>query len=118
MSLPALFAAALDARVSGVSCSGGLVSYVARTTRPWSGMSMGLIAPNILDVGNVGHLAALVAPRPLVFTRSVEPEGEAATSERAEAAFAFCRSVYQLMGVENHLKLSQPADLRELMARS
>ena len=33
MSLPALFAAALDTRVSGVSCDGGLVSFVGATAR-------------------------------------------------------------------------------------
>ena len=49
MSLPALFAAGLDARVSGVSCSGGLVSFVGRNAQPWAGVPMGLLAPNILD---------------------------------------------------------------------
>ncbi len=58
MSLPAIVAAALDPRVAGVVCSDCLASFVGRGSKPWSGVSMGLIAPNILDVGDVGHLAA------------------------------------------------------------
>jgi dienelactone hydrolase len=115
MSLPALLAAALDPRVSGVACAGGLVSFVGATTRPWSGVAMGLIAPNILNVGDIGHLAALIAPRPLVYTGALEPEGRVATPDRTLASFAFSRSVYGLVGAEDRLKLSQPADLRTLL---
>ena len=82
MSLPAILAAALDPRVAGVACSDCLVSFVARGVKPWSGVPMGLIAPNILDVGDVGHLAALVAPRPLVISSGVEPEGGTAGPDR------------------------------------
>ena len=85
MSLPAICAAALDRRVSGVSCSQAVWSASwHRSARPWSGVPMGVLAPNILDVGDVGHLAALVAPRPLVFTGALEPEGDAATLERTQ----------------------------------
>jgi hypothetical protein len=118
MSLPALLAAALDARVAAVSCSGGLVSFVGRTARPWSGVAMGLIAPNILDVGDVGHLAALVAPRPLVFARALEPEGGAANLDRAVEAFAFARAVYRLMGASERLTFSPPVDHRALLQGS
>ena len=117
MSLPALFAAGLDARVSGVSCSGGLVSFVGQNAKPWSGVPMGLLAPNILDVGDVGHLAALVAPRPLVFTHAIETDGTPATLDRTASAFAFCRSIYQLTGAEDRLKLAPPADLGDLLPR-
>ena len=51
MSLPALLAGGLDARVAGVSCDGCLVSFVGRDARPWSGVPMGLLAPGILDRG-------------------------------------------------------------------
>jgi hypothetical protein len=115
MSLPTLLAAALDPRVAAVSCSGGLVSFVARTARPWTGVPMGWIAPNILDAGDVGHLAALVAPRPLAFTRAIEPDGGIADHDRTVAAFAFSRAIYALMGAADRLKLSQPADLRALL---
>jgi dienelactone hydrolase len=118
MSMPALLAAALDARVAAVSCSGGLVSFVARTASPWTGVPMGVIAPNILDVGDVGHLAALVAPRPLVFTQGMEPDGGVANRDRTLTAFAFARAVYELTGASERLKLASPADIQALLPRS
>jgi dienelactone hydrolase len=116
MSLPALLAAGLDDRVSAIACTDGLVSFVGQTARPWSGVPMGLLAPNILDIGDVGRLAALVAPRALAYSGAVEPEGEAATPDRTLTAFAFSRSIYQLMGVADRLRLAEPADARALLA--
>jgi dienelactone hydrolase len=118
MSLPALLAAALDPRVAGVSCKGCLVSLVARSGKPWSGVPMGLIVPNMLDLGDIGHLAALLAPRPLVFSSAVEPEGGVATADRVVAAFAFCRAVYQLLGASDRLKLAAGADLRAMLPKA
>jgi hypothetical protein len=117
MSLPALIAAGLDARVSGVSCSRGLVSFVGRNEKPWAGVPMGLLAPNILDVGDVSHLAALAAPRPLAFTDAIETDGTAATTDRTESAFAFCRAIYGLTRGGDRLKLVPPVDLADLLAR-
>jgi hypothetical protein len=79
---------------------------------------MGLIAPNILDVGDIGHLAALVAPRPLVVTSGVEPEGAVATAERLLEAFAFTRGVYSLLDASGNLTLGQAAEVTRLVPRS
>ena len=79
---------------------------------------MSVIAPNILDVGDVSHIAALVAPRPLLIESAIEPEGDVATPERVRSAFAFTRSIYQLSGAPDRLKLSEPADLRALLPRA
>ncbi len=115
MGLSALLAAALDDRVAGVCCDGALVSFVAEKARPWSGIPMGVIVPNILDVGDVGHVAALVAPRPIVISRAIDTDGALANGERTRSAFAFCRAVYQLTGAADRLKLSDTADSRELI---
>ncbi len=115
MSIPAILAAALDPRVAGISCEGCLVSLVARHAKPWSGVPMGLIVPNLLDVGDIGRLASLAAPRPLVITRAIEPEGGLATGERLAEAFGFCRSIYRLLGASDRLHLGGPADLRSLL---
>jgi len=111
MSLPALLAAALDPRVAGVSCAGCLVSFVGQGEKPWSGVPMGLLAPNILDVGDVGHFAALVAPRPLVISSAIAPEGGLASQDRILREFAFTRSVYELMGASDRLNLSPLGNL-------
>jgi dienelactone hydrolase len=118
MSMPALLAGALDARVAGVSCAGCLVSYVGIGANPWSDVPMGLIAPDILGVGDVGHLAALLAPRPFVLASAIEPEGGPATVGRIRSAFAFTRAVYGLLGASERLKLGEPADLGRLLERA
>ena len=118
MSLPALLAAGLDARVAGVSCEGALVSYVGRDARPWSGVPMGLLAPGILDLADVGQVAALLAPRPLVLSGAIEPTGGPASPERIRSAFEFTRAVYGLFAAAELLKVGEPADLRALLVRA
>ncbi len=68
---------------------------------------MGLIAPNMLDVGDVAQLAGLVAPRPLLIAQGIEPEGEIASKVRLRESFAFTQSVYSLLGVPEKLALGR-----------
>jgi hypothetical protein len=110
MSLPAILAGGLDPRVYGVACERCLVSYVTRERKPWSGHPMGLVAPNILELGDVSHLASLLAPRPFVLTSAIEPDGDPADCARIRAAFDFTRRIYELMGAAEQLKLGEPAD--------
>ena len=101
--------------MAGVVCSDCLVSFVGQKAKPWKGVPMGLVAPDILDVGDVGHLAALVAPRPLVVSGGVEPEGETASSQRLSDAFAFTRGVYRLLGASARLTLGRTVPVRTLV---
>jgi dienelactone hydrolase len=116
IGLAAVLAAALDDRVAGVSCDGGLVSFVAEKPKPWSDVPMSFAVPNILSVGDVAHLGALIAPRPLVFSRPFDTDGTPATRDRTLSAFAFCRAIFQLMGAADRLKLVDPAELHSLVA--
>jgi dienelactone hydrolase len=118
MGLAALLAGGLDGRVAGVCCQGALVSYVGRDARPWSGVCMGVLAPGILELGDIGQLAALLAPRPLVLTGPIEPTGGPATPERIRSAFEFARRVYGLFEAGERLKLGEPADLRALVDKA
>jgi dienelactone hydrolase len=115
MAVAAVVAAALDSRIAAVACSDGLVSYVARNDLPWRGVPMGLLVPNILDVGDIGHLAALTAPRPLTIGRCVEPDGEIASPERVRAAFAYCETVYRLIGASNKLRIGDELSLGSVL---
>jgi dienelactone hydrolase len=117
MSLPAILAAALDQRVSAVACSDCLVSFASRGAKPWSGVPMGLIAPDILDVGDIGHLAALVAPRPLVIASGVEPEGDPAGQDRLLDAFGFTGAVYRLLQASTRLTLGRVVEASRLLPR-
>jgi dienelactone hydrolase len=115
MSLPALLAAALDSRVASVGCAGCLISFVARGTEPWSGIPMGLLAPNILEVGDIAQLAALVAPRPFLFASALEPEGGLASRERLRSELAFTQAVYKLVGAEGRLRVAPPGGILEMV---
>ena len=112
MSLPAILAGGIDARVAGVHCQDCLVSFVGRPDKPWSGHPMGILAHRILDLADVGQLAALLAPRPFALASAAEPHGEPAVLERIRAAFRFTQQIYELHGAAVRLKLGERTDLR------
>jgi hypothetical protein len=116
MSLPAILAAALDPRIAAVACTECLVSYIAGNETPWRRLPMGLLVPNILELADVGQLAALAAPRPLAISRCVEPSGEPASTERVRRSFAYCEQVYRLIGISQNLKILRKVDLASLIS--
>ncbi len=116
MSLPAILAAALDPRIAAVAGTECLVSYVAGNEKPWRRLPMGLIVPNLLELADVGQLAGLAAPRPLVISQCVEPDGELATPERVSRAFAYCEQVYRLLGAAEKLKILRKVDFASLIS--
>lgn len=97
--LIALCAGALDERITRVMTIDSLVSYI--TEHPYSGQRLGLMAPAIVrDVGDVCHIAALIAPRPLIIaggmTGDARPVGAAALRE----TFQFTSKIYELISRE------------------
>ena len=108
MGLVAILAAAFEPRIDAVAVDGVLVSFVGRSAAPWAGVPMGIIVPDLLEVGDTGHLAALVAPRPLLVGSGLETDGSRATGPRLEAAFGYTRSIYRLLGVSGAMKLGVP----------
>lgn len=70
----ALAAAAFDPRITRVATVGLLASLV--TEVPYEGQRLGIIVPGMLrDLGDISHLAALVAPRPLFIEGGVNGGG-------------------------------------------
>jgi dienelactone hydrolase len=102
--LVALMAEALGAQATGVVVLNSPISLVGEG--PWAKLPMGLIAPNLLDVGDVAHIAALTAPRRLAVLGGVEPNGTVASEARLADAFAFTRAIYKVAGADDHLVLS------------
>jgi hypothetical protein len=89
-----------------------LVSLVGPDASPWAKLPMGLIAPDLLDLADIGQLAALVAPRRLVLAGGVEATGAPASAARRDECWAFARSVYRLLGADDglvRLDLADPA---------
>ena len=66
---------------------------------------MGIIVPNILQVADMPHLAALVAPRRMSIASGMNTAGHAVAGEPLAGAFSFTRSIYALLGQERNLTM-------------
>ncbi|MDG3003484.1 hypothetical protein [Paludisphaera mucosa] len=90
----AILASAFAPKVTTTVAEGSLVRFVGPVPLPWSSIRMGLIAPGILKLGDVGRLASLTAPRRLVVVGGVGTDGEVLPKDQLEAAFVHARTVY------------------------
>lgn len=112
--LVALAAAATDPRVSQVATVGTLASYIS--DEPYTGQRLGVIAPGILkEVGDVAHLAALIAPRRLVIAGGVSGGGPALTPSALRIAYAPALSTWSLLGAPDAIKLIKETDPNSLV---
>ena len=92
--LVAISAAALDSRITDVAALDTLASYV--TEEPYEAGRLGILVPGILrEVGDVGHLASLVAPRRLVIAGGVAGSGTRLDLGALDEAFSFTRRAYE-----------------------
>jgi len=108
-SLVAVCSAALDSRITSVLTSGMLASYV--TDQPYQGQRLGILVPGILrDAGDVAHLAALIAPRPILIGGGVSGSGATLDAAALDAAFAFTRQAYATEGIADRFRITADAD--------
>ena len=93
--LVALCSAAVDERISKVVTMQSLATYV--TDRPYVGQRLGLMAPAILrEVGDVAHLAALIAPRPVIIAGGVTGDGRILGTTALQDQFQFTAKVFSM----------------------
>ena len=105
-----------DDRVTSVAAIDPLATYV--TDQAYlAGTHMGLLAPGILRVGDIPHLAALAAPRRLQLVGGVTPQGKKVTSKELVEAFAFTRAIYKLHKATDHLTLTEESKPEEVVKR-
>ncbi|MBY0458194.1 MAG: SMP-30/gluconolactonase/LRE family protein, partial [Gemmataceae bacterium] len=115
---PAGFVAILATRgtagVRGVAAFNSLASFV--TDEPYTNQRLGLIAPGILrDAGDVGHLAALCAPKRVVIAGGVSGGGRALTPEELAKAYEPASKAFKLLGREKDFVVTTPENvLKEL----
>jgi hypothetical protein len=82
-----------------------LASYV--TDKPYRGQRLGVLVPGLLrDVGDVSHIAALIAPRKLTVTGGVTGDGRTLTVEELRSTFSLTTDVFARFGVADRLELS------------
>lgn len=110
-SLVANLAAMYNDHVRAVVAERCLVSFVAPEAVPWPGVPMGIIVPNILEVADTPHLAAIVAPRRMIIASGTNTVGHTLTGELLVRAFSFTRSIYSLLGETPTLTVGVSGDL-------
>lgn len=93
--LVALCAGALDERIGRVVTINSLASYASDT--PYIGQRLGLMAPGILkDVGDVAHIAALMAPRQVMIAGGVAGDARPLSHVALKEQFKFTDEIYGL----------------------
>jgi cephalosporin-C deacetylase-like acetyl esterase len=112
----ALCAGALDDRVSRVVTINSLASFVS--DQPYTGQRLGLMAPAIVrDVGDIAHLAALMAPRPVVIAGGVGGGGRPLGPAALRGEFQFTEQVFSLNVSEGDspFQITTPDDVINLL---
>ena len=112
----ALCAGALfDDRVASVGALGTPATYVTSEAYP-KGTRMGILAPGILQIGDIAHLAALNAPRKLLIAEALSWEGRPLADKQLRESFAFTRSIYRLYRLEERFTLHESLRIKEAVS--
>jgi dienelactone hydrolase len=90
-------------------------SYVTNTVYP-AGTAMGILAPGILRVGDIPHLAALCAPQPVLLAQGLSSQGKPLAEKSLQQAFAFTRAIYRLHKAGNKYRATPSAEAKDLAA--
>ena len=92
----ALFSAALDERITHANAIKSLASYF--TSESYRNHRLGLMAPGILrDVGDISHVAALIAPRKVTITGGLRGNGQEILGDDLSREFTFTRNIFKLL---------------------
>lgn len=89
------------------------VSYLTDT--PYAaGTPMGILAPGILKVGDIPHLAGLIAPRRLIIAGGSTLNGKKLNEKELQEAFAFTTKVYKAMKAPEKLTITDKVDWEKI----
>jgi hypothetical protein len=97
--LVALFAAAFDERVASVRVLSAPVTLVSSNGFDYP---PSLFPPRLLEIADVPEIAAMVAPRPLLFETPLGPRAKPLNKGEVEKLFDFTKKVYRLYGAESN----------------
>jgi len=88
LTVPALFAAALDKRIEGLYLSGGLLSFRDIVDSEMYNYTFANFLPGLLNHTDLPELAALTAPRRIVIAGAVNARGETADAAAVRGAYS------------------------------
>ncbi len=103
--LIALFAAALSDEIGGAVTQGTITTYLdaIEDSQP---QPRWIFAPSLLAAADIPQVAALIAPRPVVFASPVGSGVEPLTEAGAEEKLAFTRSVFAAVGEPDRFRVT------------
>jgi dienelactone hydrolase len=104
-----------DDRVASAATVGSPTTFVTEQAFP-AGFRMGLLAPGILELGDIPLLAAVVAPRRLVLADGLTVGGKKLTEKYLKEAFGFTADMYRLSKATDRLTVAEGLRLEELVA--
>jgi dienelactone hydrolase len=102
----AMYTTILDNRIKVALISGYLGGYLAISLD--KGHCPCSDIPDILRYGEMGDVAALIAPRPVMF---VNGRLDPATNPKARESFSVVSHLYQVLGVHRHARLIEPEEM-------
>jgi cephalosporin-C deacetylase-like acetyl esterase len=103
-ALSAILAASFDERLACVVADELLASWVFN--EEFVGIDLAYMIPRILTVGDMPHLLAHVAPRPLWITNSVDGRRRAVPADDANRQLQYTAAVYDVTRASDKLHIS------------
>ncbi|NQV25191.1 MAG: acetylxylan esterase [Rhodopirellula sp.] len=115
-SIVALCAAALDDRIDHTVAVGSLATFVSDT--PFESQRLGILPSGILrDVGDVPHIAALIAPRKVTIIGGVNGAGISLNDSDLRKQFAPAGHVFKVSGSADHLAVFPNLDHDDIVRK-
>lgn len=113
----ALCAAALDSRIQQVVAVGSLASYISDA--PYEKQRLGIMAPGIVrDVGDIQHLAALVAPRKLMIAGGVNGAGKDLDEAALKRQYECTQHVYSLEQAAGEFTILPSIEVADIVGKT
>jgi arylsulfatase A-like enzyme/cephalosporin-C deacetylase-like acetyl esterase len=112
----ALCVGAIDERIDHVVAAGSLASYLSDV--PYENQRLGLMAPGIVrDVGDIPHIAALLAPSGtrLTIAGGVTGGGETLDASQLDEQYAAARGAFEVCGSAERLRILPTGSAAELL---
>jgi len=106
----AMVAAALDDRIAAVACRGTLLSYRALVNAQYYEVQGYFWVPGAVRDYDLPDLPALVAPRPVLWLDSVDPQLRPAPEATVREALAWSQSIFAAVDAPNSLHMKTAAD--------
>jgi cephalosporin-C deacetylase-like acetyl esterase len=105
--LLALYAGALDDEIQSVAVHRGLYAYRPLIAHPFYSHPFSLFLPGVLKSYDLGDIAGLVAPRPLLVVNPVDEADRPANVEAVAAEYRIAREVYSALGGPDKLTVAR-----------